>query len=142
METTVALVDTDVFSALYVDPERSERRGMPVEAWRAALTGIRVVISFQTRAEVLAGVRASNWGERRIGQVTDKLDLMPTVRADLDVIDTYATLSAACRSRGHALAAKIHAGDRWVAASAIAKRVPLLSGDGVFAAAPDLALLT
>lgn len=50
METTAALVDTDVFSALYVDPERSARRGMPVETWRSALTGIRVVISFQTRA--------------------------------------------------------------------------------------------
>lgn len=142
METTAALVDTDVFSALYVDPERSARRGMPVETWRSALTGIRVVISFQTRAEILAGVRGSNWGERRIDRVADKLDLMPTVRADLDVVDAYATLTAACRTRGHALAAKIHAGDRWVAAAAIAKRIPLLSGDGIYAAAPDLALLT
>lgn len=87
-------------------------------------------------------MRGSNWGERRIARVADKLDLMPTVRADLDVVDAYATLTAACRTRGHALAAKIHAGDRWVAAAAIAKRIPLLSGDGIFATAPDLALLT
>lgn len=141
MESTVALVDTDVFSALYVDPVRAARRGMPVEQWRAALIGLQVVISFQTRAEVLAGVLSSNWGARRVSGVTGKLDLMPTVGADPDVIGAYARLTAACRVRGHALAAKVHTGDRWVAASAIAKDLPLLSGDRIYAAAPDLARL-
>jgi predicted nucleic acid-binding protein len=80
---SIALVDTDVFSGLYVDPVRAERRGLPVDA----------------------------------------------------------TLTAACRRAGHALHDKVHTADRWVAAAAIAKRFPLLSGDAIYAAAPGLTLL-
>ncbi|MEK8069657.1 PIN domain-containing protein [Rhodococcoides navarretei] len=56
-------------------------------------------------------------------------------------MDAYASLTAACRRVGHALHDKIHTGDRWIAACAISKEVPLLSLDGIYAGAPDLALL-
>lgn len=139
-DPSLVLIDTDVFSALYTSPDRAASRGLPVHAWRAALSGKRVVISFQTRAEVLAGFRAVGWGERRIGEAQSKLDSAPTVGVDERVIQAFAALTAGCRLAGHPLHQKIHTGDRWVAASAIAHDLPLLSGDHIYVGVPLLAL--
>lgn len=138
---SVVLIDTDVFSGLFSSPARAEFRGSPVAAWRHVLAGKRLVISFQTRAEVIAGMRMARWGARRIDAMMLRLDKAPTVRLDDDVIDAYATLTAECRHRGHALHDKLHTADRWVTASAIAQRIPLFSGDGIFRGAPRLELL-
>jgi predicted nucleic acid-binding protein len=135
------VIDTDVFSALYIDPDVAARRGLPVESWLTALTGMRVIISFQTRAEVLAGVRGSNWGDRRVEAAVAKLDTAHTIPADRQVVDAYAELTAACRRAGHALHDKIHTADRWVAASAVATGLPLLSHDGIYRGAPGITLL-
>ncbi|MGB2722165.1 MAG: PIN domain-containing protein [Rhodococcus sp. (in: high G+C Gram-positive bacteria)] len=135
------LVDTDVFSILYIDPVKAANRGLPVEQLRAQLAGLQVVIAFQTRAEVLAGAMVGSWGERKLADTRAKLDSAPTISIDSGVVDAYASLTAACRRVGHALHDKIHTGDRWIAACAISKEVPLLSLDGIYAGAPDLALL-
>ena len=135
------VLDTDVYSALYTDPERAERRGLPVTTWLEALAGDRVLISFQTRAEVLAGLRAGNWGDSRRQTALAKLDAVPTIPADREVIDSYAEVTSLCLRAGHALHAKVHAADRWVAACAVAKGLPLLSGDGIYQGAPGLSLL-
>jgi predicted nucleic acid-binding protein len=140
-DETLALVDTDVFGAVFVDPDGAIRRGLPVDSWRAQLGGIRVLISFQTRAEVLAGLRASNWGEQRRALAIALVDSTPTVPADAAVIESYIALLVDCRRAGHALHAKIHNADRWVAASALAKGLPLKSGDGIYRGAPGLRLL-
>ncbi len=79
MRSTVAVVDTDVYSALYIDPDRAARRGLPLDSWKLTLTGVRQLISFQTRAEVLAGARMSGWGSRRIEAATARLDHAPTI---------------------------------------------------------------
>lgn len=102
--------------------------------------GKHVVISFQTRAEVLTGLRSSNWGEHRIADALAKLHTAPTIPADPEVVDAFATLGAACKRAGHALREKIHVGDRWVAASAIAKGVPLFARDRIYVGAPGLVL--
>jgi len=138
------VVDTDVYSALYADPERATRRGLPVDSWHDSLAGMQVLISFQTRAEVLAGLRTGNWGDARLRAALAKLDASPTIPADRDVVDAYAELTSQCKRAGHALHAlhaKIHTADRWVAASAVAKDLPLLSGDGIYRGAPGLTLL-
>lgn len=135
------VVDTDVYSALYTDPERAARRGAPVARWQDALAGARVLIAFQTRAEVLAGLGGGNWSNRRQGVAMAKLDSAPTIPADSEVLDAYAELTSRCRHAGHALHAKVHTADRWVAACAVAKGLPLLSGDGIYRGAPGLLLL-
>ena len=135
------VIDTDVYSALYTDPERAARRGLPVTTWQDALAGSRVLISFQTRAEVLAGLRAGNWGDTRRQTALAKLDAVPTIPADRDVIDSYAELTSLCLRAGIALHDKVHTADRWVAACAVAKGLPLLSGDGIYRGAPGLSLL-
>ena len=140
VDRTIAVVDTDVFSAVFIDPEGASRRGLPVARWRSTLTGVRVLVAFQTRGEVLAGLRGGNWGKRRVSQAVETVNRTPTVAADRQVIDSYAELTAECRRVGHPLHQKIHAGDRWVAACAVAKDLPLLSGDSIYRDAPGLRL--
>ncbi|MDQ6521970.1 PIN domain-containing protein [Nocardioides sp. LHD-245] len=135
----VAVVDTDVFSHLFVHRHSPDPR---VSAWRDTLRGRRVLISFQTRAELLAGALTAGWGARRQHHLRSVLDRTPTIRSDNSVIDAHAQLTAECRRRGHALHAKQHAADRWVAASAIAKGAALLAGDAIYDGAPGVVLLT
>lgn len=144
MALRAALLDTDVFSALYVTPRATAAlQGHPVETWEATLVGLRVVISFQTRAELLAGALVAGWGERRVQSLRDRLDATPTIDEDVDVIDAYARLGAAARAVGHPLGTlSQHVGDRWIAACAIAKDLPLLTGNRRhFDRAPGLRLL-
>lgn len=137
-ELHAAVVDTDVFSHLYVLRGSADSR---LPAWRELLTGRRVLISFQTRAELLAGALAANWGQRRRSELRELLDRTPTIWVDTAVVDAHARLVADCQSVGHGLHGKRHNGDRWVAACAIAKGVDLLAGDQIYADAPGLSLL-
>ncbi|WP_406817133.1 PIN domain-containing protein [Mycobacterium sp. M23085] len=134
-QVAAAVVDTDVFSLIYLRRANSDSR---VAGWREYLTGRRVLISFQTRAEVLAGARSAKWGERRMAETIEILDRTPTIRPDNEVVDAYAELAAECRRLGHGLHAREHTGDRWVAACAIAKRLDLLAGDEIYRGAPNL----
>jgi predicted nucleic acid-binding protein len=134
-EVAAAVVDTDVFSLMYLRRANNDSR---VAGWREYLTGRRVLISFQTRAEVLAGARSAQWGQRRMAETIEILDRTPTIRPDNEVIDAYAELGAECRRLGHGLQAREHTGDRWVAACAIAKRLDLLEGDAIYQGAPNL----
>ena len=45
---------------------------------------------------------------------------------------TCAELRASCLAAGHALGQKVHEADRWIAATAMALDVGLISGDAVF----------
>lgn len=141
VDAPVALVDTDVYSALFVSASGARKRGLQVDGWRSSLAGHRIVISFQTRAEILVGARLAGWGERRVAALLEELNSTPTIGLDEIVLESYVSLTAACRASGHALHAKHHTGDRWIASCAIAKSVPLLSGDGIYQGAPGLALL-
>jgi predicted nucleic acid-binding protein len=135
------LLDTDAFSALYISAETTVRKqGFPLDEWRAALTGCRIVISFQTHAEVLAGALGAGWDERKMAAVRDKLDQTPTVQLDQEVFDAFVELTVASRADGAAIGQKIHTADRWIAASAIAKGFLVLSRDRGYASAPGLQL--
>lgn len=139
-----ALLDTDAYSALFITPARLvEKQGHPVEAWRIALAGRRPVIAFQTRAEILGGALLARWGAQRLAQTREQLDMTPTIDEDADVVDAYSQLMADANSIGHPLGDKRHhVGDRWVAACAIAKQLPLLTGNRRhFRGAPGLDLL-
>ena len=138
-ESVASIVDTDVFSVLYLKPGARDPR---TTDWLEQLAGRRVVIAFQTRAEVLAGARIRGWGERRTEETLRALDRTPTIYPDGDVVEAYASLVAACQRIGHALHDKRHTGDRWIAACAIAKRLDLVAGDSIYEGAPDLKLGT
>lgn len=128
------ILDTDVWSALYAhkrpDPRANE--------WRDLLRGRSVVIATQSRAEVLSGLRQTKLGPTRDTAIRGQLDRTPTVPVDEVVVVAYAALTADCRAAGHALWGKVHTGDRWIAATAIAIGAPLLAGDGIYDGAPAL----
>lgn len=132
------LLDTDVWSHLFVAPRRRDPR---VPHWRELLLGASVAISAQTRAEVLAGIMIGGWREERAQSARQQLDATVTVPLDGAVIERYAELKAECARIGHALHDKQHTADRWIAASAAAHDLPLLSGDGIFRGVPGLRLL-
>ncbi len=98
-------------------------------------------MSFQTRAELLAGALANNWGHHQILKLHNIIDRIPAIVADDSVIATYAKFYADCRRSGHALHDKKHTGDRWIAACAIAYGLELLAGDKIYANAPGLSLV-
>jgi predicted nucleic acid-binding protein len=129
------VVDTDVFSLLFVSSSSADSRAV---AWRDVLGNRRVLISFQTRAELLAGALSRNWSAQRTARLTELLNRTPTIHSDVEVVGAYATLTAECRASGHGLHDKPHTGDRWIAACAIAKRFDLLTGDAIFDGAPNL----
>lgn len=131
------LIDTDVWSHVYL-PARSS--GEVAETLRRQLTGVHVVIATQTRAEVLAGLAASDWGDRRRQAVREQLDRMATVPVDERAVQAFARLVAACKRAGHPLQDKQHNGDRWVAATGVAWDLPLLALDGIYRHAPGLRL--
>lgn len=132
------VIDTDVYSVLFTRRRRDEARR---HEWATRLTGSRVVISFQARAEVLAGALAAGWGDRTLRDLRRQLDDVPTVHESLAVTDNYATLTAACKNAGHPLHGKVHTGDRWIAACAITLGLKLFAGDKIYASAPGLSLL-
>jgi predicted nucleic acid-binding protein len=133
------LLDTDVFSPLFVsDRDSALRQGHPIDDWNREIAGYRVVVSFQTRAEVLTGALQAGWGAVKLGSVRARLDMTPTIDEDREVVDAFAQLTADCRKVGHGLGAKQHTADRWIAACAIAKDIPLLAKDKIYLNAPGL----
>lgn len=136
-----ALLDTDAFSLLYVTPPRSGQSRAQADDLRRRLAGRRALICFQTEAEVRYGARLRGWGEHRIRDMNESISELPRVPLTQDVLNAYVDLRVACAQEGHALQAKVHEADRWVAATAIALGVPLLALDGVYQRAPLLDLL-
>lgn len=135
------VLDTDIYSHLIVTPQRSRAVGLPVEEWRRSIAGRPVLISFQTRAELISGFRAAGWGHRRSTEALRALDEIQTIGVDGAVLDAFVELTVACRSAGHALQAKVHTADRWVAACAISRNLPLFAADRIYESAPGLDLI-
>ena len=131
------LLDTDVWTQLYLRARKGEVR---VQRWREQLLGVSVAISGQTRAEALAGLLLSNWGEDKLQDSRWQLDRTATIPFDEAVIQKYAELKSECQKIGHGPGQKVHAADRWIAATAAAHGLALLSGDGLFSGVPGLQL--
>jgi len=132
------LLDTDVWSHLF------GVRRVPtadVQRWRRLLLGRPTVISVQTRAEVTSGVLQKSLGPVRAGQILGQLHATFALPIDDEIADVCARLTAETKRIGHALHAKEHTGDRWIAATAIRWELPLLARDGIYRHAPGLRLL-
>ncbi len=123
------LLDTNLFAFLFIRPSDASRRGYPVDEWRTVLTGHRVVISFQTQAEILYGAVKDGWGAARRQELERVFGATPTVWVDDDVVRAEATLRDESRKLGHPLNAPEHTADRWIGACAVAKNLPLWSLD-------------
>jgi predicted nucleic acid-binding protein len=127
------VVDTMVASA-WLGVRDSPRKSR----WVALLSRSRWVLPFTVVAEMRFGAEVARWGARRRG-VLDRLvgsaGVTPPLR---EVTDAYVDLRTWCVRTGHGLGAKDHEADRWVAAVALAAKLPLASEDSIFDNVPNL----
>lgn len=130
------LVDTNIWGAsLNPKSEPLARR------FAKHLAGAEVAIATQTVAELRFGALAAGWGQRRMERLERHVHRAIVIPVDDHLVWTHAHLRAACRRAGHPLQDKVHAGDMWIAASALAAGLPLVTDDGVFNGAPGLQVI-
>lgn len=129
------LLDTDAFSILH-------RGGVRADALRPVVEGCLPLLSFVTVGELLRGALAAGWGEARRIQLRARIDAMTVLPYDEQVIDAYARATSQAVAVGHPLGQAIHSNDAWIAATAMAHEVPLVSCNRRhFAGLPGLTLL-
>lgn len=131
------VVDTMVVSWLF-----DERPNRLAERYRQLIGPRPVLLAFQTVMELRYGVLRAGWGQLRRRRLERRIAALTVVEPDDQMISTCATLRAECAQIGHALADKLHDGDRWIAAAAMRLDIPLVSHDGIFDGAPGLELIT
>jgi predicted nucleic acid-binding protein len=134
--TSTVLLDTNVFSA-WLRPHSTL-----IPRYAKHVFGNRVAIAFQTVAEVRYGAITAGWGEKRIEAVERLIKRTVVLPPDDKTAWAVARLRAECRAGGHPLHQKAHAGDLWIAATAIRWQVPLVAHDAVFLDCPGLELRT
>ena len=124
--TERGLADTSVFIA------RESRRPIDVEAMPDRLA-VSVITIGELRAGVLAASEA-NTRDRRLDTLTAALSLEP-IPIDVEVANAWARLRLALRDAGM----RMPVNDSWIAATAVALGVPIVTQDDDF---PTLANLT
>lgn len=131
------VVDTMVISWLFDD-----RPNPLADRYRALIGPAPVLLAFQTVMELRFGAMRAGWGELRYRRLDRQITELAVVQPDDEMITLCAQLRTSCQQIGHALADKVHDGDRWIAATAVRLGCPLVSHDGVFKGVPGLTLLT
>jgi len=130
------VVDTGVFAAtLGAVPHHI------VERYRQDLQGTRLLISFQTVAELRFGAIKGNWGVARRNTMERKISTAVHVPPHDDLTLEWAQMRDDCRRSGRALQDKRHAADLWIAATARLANVPLATHDTVFINTPGLTVI-
>ena len=127
------ILDTDAWTWLHareLSPEKA--------AATKALRGRRFALSMISVGEIRKGALAL--GAKRQALLLANLDATPVYPIDQTVAVSYAHLWHEARQTGHAIHAKGHAADCWIAATAIALGVRLLTGDGLYRGAPGLSV--
>lgn len=108
------VVDTDVLSFW----QKGDTRGRD---YAAAVSGLTVVLSFQTVAEQLRWAAERNWGAPRREELERYLRQFVVFPFTFDLAREWAELMATSRKAGRTLSA----GDAWVAATARLTGAPL-----------------
>ncbi|CAN5374716.1 hypothetical protein BH09SUM1_BH09SUM1_02370 [soil metagenome] len=129
------LIDTDVFS--YVNGARPE-----AAIFRPLMQRRKVFLSFASVGEALAGARCKRWGEFRMGALRQSLAELQVLHTSDAVVEAYSRLMEACERDGHALTHVPNRMDAWIAATAIAHNMPLLTNNlRHFRGTPGLSLI-
>ena len=133
MTGELVVIDTGLFSDALL-PSRDH----VVDAYERDLDGRKLVVSFQTVAEVRYGALWRGWGRKRVQAMESHLSTALEVPAHVDLTREWALLRNDCRRAGHAFHAKIHVADLWVAATATLLGLPLVTHDSGFRGVPGL----
>jgi tRNA(fMet)-specific endonuclease VapC len=112
----IRVIDTDVWSYLYKGRDEAK-------LYEPHLFGNILVISFQTEAELLLGVLAANWGERRRQHLESRLQKYVVITSSRALSLNWAKAMESARRNGKPIAAA----DAWIAATALHLDVPLIT---------------
>jgi predicted nucleic acid-binding protein len=113
------LIDTDVISFLFRGDTRIER-------YRQYLDGSQLSVSFMTIAELDRWARERNWGTRRRTELEVYLSQFSVYLVDRHLCGWWADVTDNARRVGR----PIQTGDAWIAATAVAHRLPLVTHNG------------
>ena len=117
---SAVLVDTDVVSYLFKKDSRAAR-------YAEMLKGRQRLISFMTVAELYQWTAIHQWGAARIQRLEDHLqDGYTVLPFDVHVCRHWGEIRAECQRAGRPISAQ----DAWIAATALAFDVPLLTNNG------------
>ena len=108
------VVDTGVFSA-----SLSRRRRARLESHVRLMAGHQVFLAAVTVSELRFGALVAQWGEPRRGRLEGSIEATTVIPVSDGLLSTIAELRFACRLAGHPFHDRSHAGDLWIAASAI-----------------------
>ncbi|MDP1793536.1 MAG: hypothetical protein Q8K63_05290 [Acidimicrobiales bacterium] len=125
--TTAIVVDTMIASA-WLGLRESERK----TRWQPLLEQAAWVLPFTVVAEMRFGAEVAGWGARRRGVLNRLIARTGVVPPLNEVTDAYVELRTWTARTGHGLGAKDHEADRWVAAVAMAAKLPLATEDSIF----------
>jgi predicted nucleic acid-binding protein len=114
------LLDTDAFSILH----RGGERAAPL---RPVVEGALPLLSFVTVGELLRGALQAGWGEPKRTQLQARIDAMTILPYDEVIIGDYARITSWAAGHGHPLGQAVHSNDAWIAATAAAHSVPLVT---------------
>ena len=79
--TRPVLIDTDVFSKVFVGPSANPHR----QRWSAALAGRTVTIAVQTEVELRAWPEMRGWAERRTAALLTQITSLGTIQVTAEV---------------------------------------------------------
>lgn len=134
--SAVAVVDTSVFSDA-LSPSRDHVGALYAED----LVGKKLLISFQTAAEIRYGALWRGWGEQRLEFMERHLATALEVPPHAELTKEWAMLRNECRMNGHSFHDKRHGADLWIAATARLLGVPVVTHNKGFLGLPGLGVI-
>jgi predicted nucleic acid-binding protein len=110
------LVDTNIISYAY-----NEHRLW--EVYQPMLEGQQLLVAAQSVAELRFGALFKNWGERKRRRLEVLLSSLVVVHTDDEICTAWARVRSEALTKGR----PIGAGDAWIAATARALDIPLVT---------------
>jgi len=117
----IVLLDTTVASLLHPKRRNSKLRAL----YEPDLVGQTLALSFQSVAELWAWAEERNWGARERRRLSAFLSRFLIIPYDDDLARWWAWVSVVCKRQGQ----RLEAGDAWIAATAVHRRIDLVTHD-------------
>jgi tRNA(fMet)-specific endonuclease VapC len=118
------LLDTTVASLLHPKKKNSETRAK----YEPHMKGKVLALSFQSVAELWSWAEENRWGDKQRQGLDAWLRRFLVIPYDYELAQVWAKVVALCKSQGR----RLEAGDAWIAATAVHRKIPLLTHDEDF----------